>query len=471
LKEYHQLDEIQKDLKNGTISCLALVEHYLSKIQDSAHLNAFVEVFENEARQQAKHIDQKISKNEAGKFAGLVFGIKDLLCLRDHPVSASSSILEGYISPITATAIEKLLAQDAIVIGVQNCDEFGMGSSNENSKHGPALNAANNDRVPGGSSGGSAVAVQAGLCLASLGTDTGGSVRQPASFCGIVGIKPTYSRVSRWGLLAYASSFDTIGVLAHSIEDVENILQEISGQDDKDATSSNVAWRESQNQKPEKFKIAYLENVLEGEGVQQEVHDAFKKQLDSLQDAGHEIQGIRFNYEDYLLPTYYILTMAEASTNLSRYDGVHYGKRSEHVTNIESLYKNSRTEGFGEEVRRRIMLGTYVLSAEYHDAYFKKAQQLRKLIQQETKEILTKYDVIISPTAPTTAFKLGENQKNPVEMYMADIFTVQASVAGIPAMSVPLAQDKEGLSIGLQIMSDTFREDKIFAFSKYLNKN
>lgn len=471
MKEYHQLDEIQKDLKNGTISCLALVEHYLSKIQDSAHLNAFVEVFENEARQQAKHIDQKISKNEAGKFAGLVFGIKDLLCLRDHPVSASSSILEGYISPITATAIEKLLAQDAIVIGVQNCDEFGMGSSNENSKHGPALNAANNDRVPGGSSGGSAVAVQAGLCLASLGTDTGGSVRQPASFCGIVGIKPTYSRVSRWGLLAYASSFDTIGVLAHSIEDVENILQEISGQDDKDATSSNVAWRESQNQKPEKFKIAYLENVLEGEGVQQEVHDAFKKQLDSLQDAGHEIQGIRFNYEDYLLPTYYILTMAEASTNLSRYDGVHYGKRSEHVTNIESLYKNSRTEGFGEEVRRRIMLGTYVLSAEYHDAYFKKAQQLRKLIQQETKEILTKYDVIISPTAPTTAFKLGENQKNPVEMYMADIFTVQASVAGIPAMSVPLAQDKEGLSIGLQIMSDTFREDKIFAFSKYLNKN
>lgn len=469
MKEYHQLDEIQKDLNEGKTNCLALVKQYLSKIEASAHLNVFVEVFEESALQRAAHIDQKILENRAGKLAGLVFGIKDLLCYEGHAVSGASKILSDYESPFSSTAVDRLIAEDAIVIGRQNCDEFGMGSSNENSAYGPTLNAADHKRVPGGSSGASAVAIQAGLCLASLGTDTGGSVRQPASFCGVLGVKPTYSRVSRWGLLAYASSFDTIGVLTHDLKDAEIILATISGNDPKDATSSNEPIRNSSSEDPSKYSLAYLENALESEGVEVEVKEAFEKQIEQLKSQGHKVQGIRFNYEDYLLPTYYILTMAEASTNLSRYDGVHYGKRSEDSAQIESLYKNSRTEGFGEEVRRRIMLGSYVLSAEYHDAYFKKAQQLRRLIKEEIQKILSEFDVILSPTAPTTAFLLGEHKKKPLEMYMADVFTVQASVTGIPAISIPIGSDKNDLPIGLQIMGDTFREDKIFAFSKYVD--
>lgn len=468
MKDYHQLDEIQKDLYDGKITCATLVEHYLSKIKENAHLNAFVEIYESEAHQKAKEIDQKIKLNKAGKLAGLVFGIKDLLCYQDHRVSASSKILEGYESPITSTAVEILLAEDAIVIGRQNCDEFGMGSSNENSNHGVTHNALGENNVSGGSSGGSAVAVQAGLCLASLGTDTGGSVRQPASFCGVVGIKPTYSRVSRWGLLAYASSFDCIGVLTPDISDAELILNTISGPDAKDATSSREPIKSSNSVDKKAWKIAYLDAGLSSKAVQDEVKDSFRDTLDKLKSDGHQVNAVQFEYEEYLLPTYYILTMAEASTNLSRYDGVHYGRRSENTDGIEALYKNSRTEGFGDEVRRRIMLGTYVLSAEYHDAYFKKAQQLRRLIKEETTNLLSEYDIIISPTSPTTAFKIGEHQKSPLEKYMADVFTVQASVAGIPAISIPAGKDQNGLPIGLQIMGDTFREDKIFAFSKYV---
>lgn len=472
MKNYHRLDEIQTDLKSNKVSCLALVEHYLKNIEDNKSLNAFVEVFEEEAKDRAKAIDLKLRNNEAGKLAGLIFGIKDLICYKNHQVSGSSNILKGFESQITATAVQRLLDEDAIVIGCQNCDEFGMGSSNENSAHGKALNAADPSRVPGGSSGGSAVAVQADMCQISLGTDTGGSVRQPAAFTGIIGLKPTYSRISRWGLLAYASSFDTIGIFSKSIEDNALVLSTISGKDPMDGTSSSesVQQFEKEVHSKKKYKVAYLAEALSSEGVQSEIQSALKGTIERMIDDGHEVEKLEFPLLDYVLPTYYILTTAEASTNLSRYDGTHYGHRSPDTSNLESMYKLSRTEGFGEEVQRRIMLGTFVLSADYYDAYFTKAQKARQLIRQKTEEILKEFDCIIIPTTPTTAFKVGQHQDNPLEMYMADLFTVQASVTGIPAISIPMGKDSNNLPIGLQIMSGVFDENKLFAISKYLLK-
>ncbi len=468
MKNYHRLDEIQADLKLQKISCQQLVDHYLQNIKSQKHLNAFLEVYEEEARERAKAIDLKLKHNQAGKLAGLIFGIKDLICYKHHQVSGSSNILDGFESQITATAVQRLLDEDAIVIGRQNCDEFGMGSSNENSAFGNVKNASAPDRVPGGSSGGSAVAVQADMCQVSLGTDTGGSVRQPAAFTGVVGLKPTYSRISRWGLLAYASSFDTIGVFSKSIHDNEKVLETIAGQDPMDATSSSQPIPSSTKESKAKYKVAYLTEALESDAVQGEIKEQLSNTLSKLSSEGHVVEKVHFPLLDYVLPTYYILTTAEASTNLSRYDGVHYGHRSEETTDLESMYKLSRTEGFGEEVRRRILLGTFVLSADYYDAYFTKAQKTRKLIKEATERILLEFDFIIIPTTPTTAFKLGQHHNNPLEMYMADLFTVQASVTGIPAISLPLGKDANNLSIGLQIMSRAFDETKLFAFSKHL---
>ncbi|MBO3700808.1 Asp-tRNA(Asn)/Glu-tRNA(Gln) amidotransferase subunit GatA [Roseivirga sp. E12] len=472
MKNYHRLDEIQNDLKLQKVSCLSLVNHYLKNIEDNKHLNAFVEVFDEEAKERAKAIDLKLKNNQAGKLAGLIFGIKDLLCYQYHQVSGSSNILKGFESQITATAVQRLLDEDAIVIGRQNCDEFGMGSSNENSAYGSVKNAIDNSRVPGGSSGGSAVAVQADMCQISLGTDTGGSVRQPAAFTGIVGLKPTYSRISRWGLLAYASSFDTIGIFSKSIEDNAIVLQTIAGKDEMDGTSASqpVQAFVSKGFEERKFKVAYLNEALTSSGVQEEVKSALKGTIEKLKGNGHSVEKLDFPLLDYALPTYYILTTAEASTNLSRYDGAHYGHRSKDTTDLESMYKFSRTEGFGEEVQRRIMLGTFVLSADYYDAYFTKAQKARQVIKEATDKILEEFDFIIIPTTPTTAFKLGQHQDNPLEMYMADLFTVQASVTGIPAISIPVGSDSNNLPIGLQIMSGAFDENKLFAISKYLLK-
>lgn len=469
MKNYHRLDEIQNDLKLQKVSCLALVEHYLKNIEVNKNLNAFIEVFEAEAKERAIAIDLKLKHNKAGNLAGLIFGIKDLICYQDHPVSGSSNILKGFESQITATAVQRLLDQDAIVIGRQNCDEFGMGSSNENSAHGHVRNAIGNSRAPGGSSGGSAVAVQADMCQVSLGTDTGGSVRQPAAFTGVIGLKPTYSRISRWGLLAYASSFDTIGIFSKSIEDNSVVLETIAGKDAKDGTSSSAPVETFKaKQISPKYKVAYLSEALTSDGVQEEIKSALKNTLDTLSSEGHDVQKIDFPLLDYVLPTYYILTTAEASTNLSRYDGAHYGHRSSDTTNLESMYKLSRTEGFGPEVQKRIMLGTFVLSADYYDAYFTKAQKARQLIKEATEKILSEFDFIVIPTTPTTAFKLGQHQDNPLEMYMADLFTVQASVTGIPAISIPIGVDVNNLPIGLQIMSKAFDENKLFAISKSL---
>ena len=473
MKSYHTLDEIQRDIRLEVTSCRALVEHYLRNIKSHSELNAFVEVYSAEALQKADIIDRKIKENKAGKLAGLIFGIKDLICYQDHKVSGASKILQNFESQFSATAVEKLLQEDAILIGRQNCDEFGMGSSNENSFYGPVKNALDHNKVAGGSSGGSAVAVQADMCQISLGTDTGGSVRQPAAFCGIVGLKPTYSRISRWGLLAYASSFDSIGIFSKSIEDNARVLEIIAGKDDKDSTSSSKTvpiYSQSLEQK-NTYKVAYLQEALDTEALQPEIKAAFENQITELQKAGHTVEAVNFPLLDYILPAYYILTTAEVSSNLSRYDGIRYGHRSSEVTNLESLYKNSRTEGFGAEARRRIMLGTFVLSADYYDAYFTKAQKARKLIKEATEKILSEYDFIIIPTTPTTAFDLGEHSKSPIEVYMADLFTVQASISGLPAISVPVGKDDNGMPIGLQIISAAFQEAKLFAFSRNLIQN
>ncbi len=471
MKAYSSLSEIKEAIKKGETSCRELVEFYLRNIEDNKHLNAFLDVYAGEAREHAKQVDKKIAEGTAGKLAGMVIGLKDVLCHKDHGLQCGSNILEGFKSQFNGTAVERLIKEDAIVIGRQNCDEFAMGSSNENSAFGPVLNAADNSRVPGGSSGGSAVAVQADMCLVSLGTDTGGSVRQPAAFCGIIGSKPTYGRISRYGLVAYASSFDSIGIFSKSIEDNALTLEVIAGKDEFDSTVSQSevpAYSQKLQKKDQPYRIAYFRNTLEGEGLNEEIKTSVEQKLQWLRDQGNTVEAVDFPLLDYVLPAYYILTTAEASSNLSRFDGVKYGYRSTNAVNLETMYKKTRSEGFGTEVKRRIMLGTFVLSASYYDAYYTKAQKVRRLIKDATDELLSSYDFIIMPTTPTTAFKLGEHTADPLEMYLADLYTVQANLCGLPAISIPNGKDSAGMPIGLQVVASAFKEDELFAFSKYM---
>lgn len=469
MKKYTSLQDIQADLAQGTITCKELTEFYLKNIKEQKHLNVFVDVYEEEALAKAEEVDQKLKNGTAGKLAGMIIGLKDVLCHKDHGLQSASKILDKFVSQFTGTAVQRILDEDVIVIGRQNCDEFAMGSSNEKSAFGPTLNAADNARVPGGSSGASAVAVQANLCLASLGSDTGGSVRQPASFCGVIGLKPTYSRISRYGLTAYASSFDCIGVLANSTYDTALLLEIMAGADEYDSTVSQkeVPAYSKQLSFTKKAKIAYLSESV-GEGVQEEVRVQTQATIDKLKKEGHTVEAINFNYLKHSLPTYYILTAAEASTNLSRFDGVRFGYRSANTTDLASLYKKSRTEGFGQEVQKRIMLGTFVLSAGYYDAYYTKAQKVRRLIKEEVDAILAEYDFIILPAAPTTAFKFGEHSNDTLSMYLADLFTVSLSLAGVPAICIPNGVDNNNMPIGLQIASKSFNEQEILAFSTYL---
>lgn len=470
MKNYATFRDIRHDLQQGSLTCQQLVSHYLSNISSKAHLNAFLSVFEVEARSRAIEIDKKIQAGNAGKLAGLVVGIKDVLAYKDHPLQASSRILDGFHSVFTATAVQRLFDEDAIIIGRQNCDEFGMGSSNENSAFGPVLNEVDNSRVPGGSSGGSAVAIMADLCHLSLGSDTGGSVRQPASFCGVIGFKPTYSRISRYGLVAYASSFDCVGIIGKCIDDIALVLEVISGPDEYDSTVSrtHVTKFVDTLQARKKLRVAYLRDIDTTDGIQPEVRDAIKHRLEWLRTEGFDVEPIDFPLMEYVLPTYYILATAEASSNLSRYDGVRFGYRSPQTSDLQTLYKKTRSEGFGKEIQRRILLGTFVLSASYHDAYFTKAQKVRRLIREKTKEIFHNYDFIVMPITPTTAFPLGAHSKNPLEMYLADLFSVQANVVGVPAISLPCGVDKLGLPIGLQVIADDFEELKLLNFSNYL---
>jgi aspartyl-tRNA(Asn)/glutamyl-tRNA(Gln) amidotransferase subunit A len=471
---YQTISAAQSELKAGKTSAESLVNAYLQRIDANKHLNVFLEVFAADALAQAQKIDKKLKDNQPlGKLFGAVIAIKDNICYTQHKVSASSKILEGFTSLYTSTVVERLLAEDAIIIGRTNCDEFAMGSSNENSAYGPVLNAQDNSRVPGGSSGGSAVAVQAGLCHASLGSDTGGSIRQPAAFCGLVGLKPTYGRVSRWGLIAYASSFDQIGPFTHNVEDAALITEVISGKDGYDSTSSSQPVLEYSKQLSfeKKARIAVFPSTLNSDGLNAEVRSATETLLAQLKAEGHTIEEVDFKYLDYLIATYYVLTTAEASSNLARFDGVHYGYRSPNASEMETVYKKSRTEGFGKEVKNRIMLGTFVLSSGYYDAYYSRAQKVRRILSNEINALLKNYDFILMPTSPTVAFKFGEKTENPVEMYLADIYTVLANLTGNPAISLPLATDAQGLPIGIQLIAGKFEESKLFAFSELLMKS
>jgi len=464
--------EIKKEIIAGKSSCHSLVTSYLKRIEENKHLNAFLEVFDDEALLRAQEIDEKIRKGKAGRLAGMVIGLKDNICYKNHRVSVSSKILEGFVSLYHSTVVERLLAEDAIIIGRCNCDEFAMGSSNEKSAYGKVLNPHDNKRVPGGSSGGSAVAVAAGLCTATLGSDTGGSIRQPASFCGVVGFKPSYGRISRYGLLAYASSFDQIGPLTNNIEDAALLLEIMAGKDEYDST---VSQQEAPNYTEHiskvdtgKLRIAYIKECIEHTGLDPEIKTQLEKTIASLKDAGHVVEPVSFPFIDYAVPTYYVLTTAEASSNLSRYSGINYGYRAPEAKDPDAVYKRSRSKGFGAEVKRRIMLGTFVLSTGYYDAYYARGQKVRRIFVEKTNEIFKNYDLILLPSTPGTAFPFGQNDLDPVKMYLEDIFTVQANITGLPAISLPLGKHSNGMPFGVQLMGRKYDEMNLLAFSEKL---
>lgn len=474
---FTSIAQYHNNLLNGTTTCVEAVQHYLDNIGRKSSLNAFVEVYEKEALQSASFLD---SERLAGKsimpLHGVVVALKDVICYQNHTVTAGSHILNSFSSLYSATAVERLLQAGAIIIGRNNCDEFAMGSTNENSAYGPVQNAADITKVPGGSSGGSAVAVQAEMCMVSLGSDTGGSVRQPADWCGIVGLKPGYGRISRYGLIAYASSFDQIGIFSKNLYDAAKVLEVIAGEDAYDSTVSSEKvlpyslLMQQRNEQTRPLKIAYFKEALEHPGLDSEIANAFHSYVAKLRSQGHRVEAVDFPLLQYVVPAYYVLTTAEASSNLSRYDGVKYGYRAHLAAqdDLTSLYKKSRSEGFGKEVKRRILLGTFVLSAGYYDAYFSKAQQVRRLLVEQNDQIFERYAAILSPTVPSTAFTIGEKRNNPVEMYLADIYTVYANLVGIPGVSLPLFQHSNGLPFGMQVMMPQFKEAELLVLSNYL---
>lgn len=468
MKKYNSLSEIQALIAQKKLDLPDLLDYYFTQIKAQQHLNVFNEVFVDSAKKQAVSVQQKIDNGTAGKLAGMVIGIKDNILYKDHITTASSKMLEGFISPYSSTVVTRLIREDAIIIGRTNCDEFAMGGSNETSYYGTVRNAADTERVAGGSSGGSAVAVQADMCLSALGTDTGGSVRQPAAFCGCYGLKPTYGRISRYGVIAYASSFDQVGPITSSVSDAALLLEVLAGADENDSTVSRLPvpgyLAALDNASPK--KIAVLKETLESEALDPDIKTAILQAIEQFKEQGHTIEYVSFDLLDYLVPAYYVLTAAEASSNLSRYDGVHYGHRNLQAENLNSLYKKSRAEGFGEEVKRRILLGTFVLSAGYYDAYYQKAQQVRRLIRDKIEALLVDFDVILTPVAPTPPFKIGENIQDPLVMYMADIFTVLASLTGVPAIAIPLGNNKLGLPLSLQLMGKHFEEGALLSLSK-----
>jgi len=511
LFSFTSIQDYQEALNEGSLSCRDAVLHFLERIHRLKHLNAFVHVYETEALERADKLDaERRSGIKAGGLHGVVIGIKDVICYKDHPVTAGSPILEGFLSPYHATAVEKLIGAGVIIIGHLNCDEFAMGSSNENAPlYGRVKNALDPEKVPGGSSGGSAVAVQASLCMLSLGSDTGGSVRQPADFCGVVGLKPTYGRISRYGLIAYASSFDQIGLFGKNIPDIASVLEVISGSDARDATCSHQAvpsYAEglrlraqsltpnaerltlnaerrtlngeqssvnseppTANRQPPTYKIAVFKQALDHPSLDPEIRDQTRRFLQELREKGHRVEEIPFDLLDFVVPAYYILTTAEASSNLSRFDGVRYGHRTaDPKAGFPGFYLKSRSEGFGMEVKRRILLGTFVLSAGYYDAYFSKAQKVRKILTERTKLIFNEYDLILTPTVPTTAFKAGEKSSDPVAMYLADLYTVYANLVGIPGISLPIFTHTNGMPFGIQAMTNQFQELSLLQFSNEL---
>ncbi len=482
--DYTSIKAFHTALQNGQTTCVEAVLFYTQSIREKAHLNAFLEVYETEALERAKALDaQAASGKPSGPLHGVVVGLKDVIAHKGHTLTASSNMLGNFQSVYNATATQKLLDAGAIIIGRQNCDEFAMGSSNENSAFGPVLNAADTTRVSGGSSGGSAVAVQANLCMVSLGSDTGGSVRQPADFCGIIGLKPSYGRISRYGLIAYASSFDQIGIFSKTLEDAALVLEVIAGPDEYDSTVSQesvmpyskavvdqASDTEVKTAGPsKKFKLAYFKEALEHPSLDKNIQAQTLAYFEKLKQEGHTVTAIDFSLLEYVVPTYYVLTTAEASSNLSRYDGVRYGHRNTtSAIDLTEMYKASRSEGFGEEVKRRILLGTFVLSEGFFDAYFTKAQQVRQLLKQQTDSIFRDFDAILSPTVPSPAFKIGEKTNDPIEMFLGDIYTVYANLVGIPAISIPLFTHTNGMPFGLQVMTRSFDEMGLIHLSAQL---
>ncbi|HVW76679.1 MAG TPA: Asp-tRNA(Asn)/Glu-tRNA(Gln) amidotransferase subunit GatA [Alloacidobacterium sp.] len=457
--------DIRTALESGSNTAGHLVESCFQQIDArNAEINAYLSLSRERALEQAARVDDLAAKGDPlPVLAGVPVGIKDVLTIEGQQATAGSKILAGYHAPYTATSVQKLEAAGAITLGKLNCDEFAMGSSNENSAYGPVRNPRALDRVPGGSSGGSAAAVAANMAVATLGTDTGGSIRQPASFCGVVGVLPTYGRVSRYGLIAFASSLDRVGPFTATVRDAATVLGVIAGYDAMDATSSPL---------PVPDYTAGIDNGVSGlklgvpaeyfaEGLDGEVRDAVEKTIDQLRAAGATIKPISLPHTRYAIPTYYLIATAEASANLARFDGVRYGFRAKDSNTLSAMYRRSRDLGFGAEVKRRIMLGTYALSAGYYDAYYKKAQQVRRLLAEDYLKAFAEVDAILTPTAPTPAFKLGEKADDPLSMYLADIYTVTASLAGICGLSVPCGQSSEGLPIGLQILGKHFDEAMI----------
>ncbi len=450
-------------LQNKTLTCTGVLDYYLQQIEKKKHLNAIVAVFEASAKKQAQALDKAIDEGTALlPLHGVVIAIKDVLCYKEHPVSAASNMLKGFTAQYSATAVQRLIEAGAIIIGSCNCDEFAMGSANEHSAYGPAKNAADETRVPGGSSGGSAVAVQAGLCMVSLGSDTGGSVRQPADFCGVIGLKPTYGRISRYGLIAYASSFDCIGILANYLPDAGKILEVIAGHDPMDATSLSLPVPKISASAPDpekKYRFGWFESTLSLPGLDPEIKAANLSLMETLRNNGHTVEAVPFDLLDYIVPTYYVLTTAEASSNLSRYDGIRYGHQvAGNDGDLTAFYKANRSGGFGPEVKRRIMLGSFVLSSGYFDAYFTKAQQVRRMLCDQIALLFNDFDALLMPVSPTTAFKAGDHEQDPVAVYLSDIYTVLANLTGIPGLSLPLFQHSEGLPFGVQVMTQKGEE-------------
>ena len=467
---YSNHKEKLSKLISGELSLIDNVSYFLKNIEKNNHLNTFNFVFEKEVLKQAEIIQDKIKNGTNGKLAGMVIGIKDVLSIKDKPTTCSSNTLKNFNAIYTATAVQKLIDEDAIIIGKTNCDEFAMGSSNENSAFGTVLNPNDNTRVAGGSSGGSAAAVSAGLCDAALGTDTGGSIRQPASFCGIYGLKPTYGRVSRYGLTAFASSFDSIGPFANSVNDLSIILEVISGKDENDSTSSDksVPAFSSLLEKEGPTKIGIPKEYF-GEGLDEEIDVSIKDVIQKLESFKINFKEVTMPHTKYTISTYYILTTAEASSNLARYDGTRFGHRTKEYRSLIDMYEKTRSEGFGKEVKRRIMLGTYVLSAGYYDAYYRKAQKVRRLIKDDFDKVFEKVDLILTPTTPTTAFLIGAKIDDPLTMYLNDIYTTSANLAGIPCINIPIGKDKKGLPIGMQLLANQFEEEKLLSTAQLIN--
>ena len=459
-------------LDAGDATVARLVDESLASIASTKRLNAYLAVLDERAKERAQAVDRRRAEGRAGSLAGMVVAVKDVICMKGLKVTCGSRILEDFVSLYDATAVRRLEEEDAVVVGKTNMDEFAMGSSNENSAFGPVLNPVDETRVPGGSSGGSCVAVASGTAHAALGTDTGGSIRQPAAFCGIVGLKPTYGRVSRYGLVALSSSFDQIGPFAVSVSDAARVLRVIAGHDPSDSTSASV---------PVPDYVAALTGDVRGlrvglpreafgEGLQPEVRSTVEKAVDTLRTGGASVTEVSLPHSQYTISTYYILMTAEASSNLARYDGARYGRRAPGARDLIDMYTRSRSEGFGAETKRRIMLGTYVLSAGYYDAYYRKAQKVRRLIQQDFFRAFADVDCILMPTAPTTAFRLGEKIDDPLAMYLSDIYTVSANLAGVPAISVPYGRDAQGLPIGVQFVGRQFDEATILRAADFLEQ-